>query len=162
MNQAIKLVDLRSDEKKAKYYSFSKIASTAMISSATGIPCAYDPNKVYSIDDKCVYVTDDGELIIIACLFDGTTGEFDGRCWEEWSIFDELKGLYNDYAIVSMERPALRRNKLWFQITDKNAQEIIEALDLNNRMIIINNFIVSERRPVMNAQTVWGQITEVL
>jgi hypothetical protein len=29
-------------------------------------------------------------------------------------------------------------------------------------MIIINNFIVSERRPVMNLQTVWGQITEVL
>jgi hypothetical protein len=109
-----------------------------------------------------VYITDEGEILIIACLFDGTTGEFDGRCWEEWNIFDELKGLYDDYVVVSMERPALRRNKLWLQITDKNAQEIVAALGLDNRLVIVNNFIVSERRPVMNAQTIWGQITEVL
>jgi hypothetical protein len=163
VNKAIFLVDLKAEEQASKYFSFNKIASTAMISSMTGAPCAYDPEKVYNIDDKCVYVTDDGELIVIACLFDGTTGEFDGRKWEEWSVFDELKGLYNDYVIVSMERPTLRRNKIWLQITDKNAQEIIDSLGLNdNNMIIINNFIVSERRPVMNAQTIWGQITEVL
>jgi hypothetical protein len=162
MNKAVLLVDMRNQEQKSKYFSFNKIASTAMISSMTGAPCAYDPTKVYNIDDKCVYVTDEGEVIIIACLANNVTGDFDGRLWEEWSVFDELKGLYTDYAVVSMERPQLRRNKLWFKITDKNAQEIIDSLGLDNNMIIINNFIVSERRPVMNLQTVWGQITEVL
>jgi hypothetical protein len=163
MNKAILLVDLKAQEQSKKYFSFEKLASSALTSCLEGTPCAYDPEKVYNVNDKCVVVTDDGELVIAVCLIDNTTGEFDASHWEEWNIDDELKGLYDDYVIVSLERPNLRRNKLWLQLTSKNAQNVIEDLGLNSTAVmIINNFIISRNQPAMNAKTIWGKITAKL
>jgi hypothetical protein len=163
MNKAIFLVDLKEEAQGKKYFSFNKLASTALTSTLEGRPCAFDETKTYNIGDKCVVVTDDGEIIIVACVHDNVSGPFNRFDWEEWNIADELQGLYDDYAIVSMNRPSLRRNKLWFQLTAKNAQDVIEDLGLNDTAVmIVNNFIISRKQPAMNSRTIWGAITEDL
>lgn len=162
MVTATLLVDLRDKVINTPQYKFSQIASTALMGSASALTGLYDPEKIYDRGDKCVYVTDSGEILIIASQHNGVTGPFDPMQWEEWNIMDELQGMYEDYIICSWSKPALRRNKVWLKVRADSIQAVKDEFGENFGLIIYNNLIISKRRPIMNYNTVWGQITDVV
>ena len=156
------LVDLKTDLANRKEFGYDLLASTAIMGNVSGILNTYDKTKVYNTGDKLPFVTNDGELIIIICLHDNVTGEFEAVHWERWNIMDELQGLYDDYIIASWNMPSLRRNKVWLAIKEESIQVAKEAFGEHDGIIIYNNFIVQLNQPTMNLSTIWGQITAVL
>ena len=162
MTTVTQLVDLKAQFKQAKRFSYSQIAATALMSSYNGLIESYDPSKVYNTGDKVGYTTDAGEFLVIVCLSDGVTGNFDNTKWDEWNVMDELQGLYNDYVIASWNEPILRRNKVWIQVKEESIEALRGVLGNNQALLIYNNFIISENMPSMNSNIVWGRITSVL
>ena len=162
MVTATLLVDLKEKVINTPQYKYSQIASTALMGSASALTGTYDPNKIYNTGDKCVYVTDTGEILIIVACENNITGTFDPMKWEEWNIMDELQGLYEDYIICSWSRPAFRRNKVWLKVRADSIEPLKEEFGDQFGLLLYNNFIISRRRPIMNQNTVWGQITDVV
>ena len=162
MNEAIMLVDLKEKVDNCEYFNYDKVASAALLSASAGMLQKYDTEKTYNKGDKIVYITDDGELLILVCMQYNVTGRFTPAFWEIWNIMDELEGLYDDYVVSSWERPYLRRNKVWLEIKDESIEDA-EAVGWENELMVAhNNLVISERQPLLNRQTIWGMITEKL
>jgi hypothetical protein len=162
MVTATLLVDLKDQITKTSQYRYNQIASTALMGSASALRGKYDETKTYNLGDKCIYITDSGEILIIVCQHNGVTGPFDPMDWEEWNIMDELQGLYEDHIVLSWNRPSLRRNRVWLKIREDSIVRVQDEFGEHFGLLLYNNLIVSKRRPVMNLNTVWGQITDVV
>ena len=162
MTKSVFLLDLKESLRAKDHFSADEIVSTALIGSVSGLMDFYNEEKTYNVGDKVPIVTDSGELIILACTGTDVTGEFDATKWEEWNIMDELQGLYDDYFLVSFSPPHLRRNKVWFKINEESLTVAEDIFGPSLGVIIYENFIISERQPIMNKDIVWGKITEKL
>lgn len=153
------LFDLHDKFINKKSFDANRLVTTALFGSNTDLMKVYDPTKKYVKGDKCVYVLDSGEMVIIVATQE-TTGEFDARVWEEWNVTSELQNFYDDYDVLSWNEPSLRLNKVWIKIKNESLQT---AQDLNvgntTGVLIYRNLIISENRPTMNSETIWGQIT---
>jgi hypothetical protein len=156
------LVDLSEEIKNEKVFNAKQIISAAVLGSTIGRIKCYNPSMVYMKNDKVPVLTDDGELIIAVCNTDYTSGAFNPLYWEEWDIFTETKGLYEDYIILSWNRPSLRRNKVWIQVKSESLGDISSVIGKDMGVIVYNNLIISERQPVMTSEIVWGMITEIM
>jgi hypothetical protein len=156
------LLDLKTDLANRKEFGYDLLASAAIMGTVSGVLGAYDTTKTYNAGDKIPYITNSGELIIIVCISNNVTGEFNPLHWEEWNIMDELQGLYDDYVIASWNMPSLRRNKVWLAIKTESIQVAKEVFGERDGIIIYNNFIIQARQPTMNLSTIWGQITQLI
>jgi hypothetical protein len=156
------LLDLKTDLANRKEFGYDLLASAAIMGTVSGVLGAYDTTKTYNAGDKIPYVTNSGELIIIVCINNAVTGDFNPANWEEWNIMDELQGLYDDYIVASWNVPSLRRNKVWLAIKDESISVAREAFGGTDGIIVYNNFIIQLRQPTMNVNTIWGKITSVL
>lgn len=153
------LIDLFDEVNKATTVTVDQMIAPALIGSSKGILNFYDEKKTYKKGDKVAYLADDGEFIVIVATKE-TTGTFDPRVWEEWNVIDELKRLHDDYAVLSYNEPKLRLNKVWLEIKEESI-DLATAHSLGNTttVLIYKNLIISERMPMMDAETVWGKIT---
>ena len=155
------LLDLRDMVRETEELTPTEMISAAVFGYIKEVLQPYREEKQYKRGDRIPYITDQGELIVIICIVD-TTGPFNALHWEEYSIFDELEGLYRDYAVLSWDMPSLRRNKMWFEIKEeslKTAEEI--GLDKGPGIIIYENFVIADRMPTLNASTLWGNVTDI-
>ena len=161
MIKADLILDLPEVINNQKSFNPKQIISAAVLGSTVGQIKQYNPITIYMKGDKVPVLTEDGELIIAVCNTDNTSGSFNPLYWEEWDIFTETQGLYDDYIILSWNRPSLRRNKVWIQVKSESLGDISEVIGQDMGVIVYNNLIISERQPVMNSEIVWGMITEV-
>ena len=156
------LLDLKTDLANRTEFGYDLLASAAIMGNVSGVLGTYDKSKTYNAGDKIPFVTNSGELIIIVCINNNVTGDFNPANWEEWNIMDELQGLYDDYIIASWNMPSLRRNKVWLAIKEESIQAAKEVFGNRDGIIVYNNFIIQLRQPTMTTNTIWGQITAVL
>lgn len=162
MVQSTFLLDLKADLRVKKQLSFDHIASTALMGSVSGLLNAFDETKTYNRGDKVPYVTNNGELVILVCVMNDVTGPINPLYWEEWNIMDELEGLYHDYVVASWNKPSLRRNKVWLAIKTESIQVAKDVLGEYAGLLIYDSLIISNRKPIMTKNVIWGQITEEL
>lgn len=120
MTKATLLVDLYSEIRKMSKIPTDKIVTNALVGSYQGIESFYDPNKMYNKEDKCLHMTDEGEIIVIVAMDNHVTGEFDPSKWHEWSAIDTTSRLYDDYDILAYKKPKLHMNKVWIEIKDSS------------------------------------------
>lgn len=156
------ILDLATELKNSNGYTSQQVISAAVLGSLVGQITPYNNSKVYNKGDKIPLVTDDGELLIAICIGENVTGEFNPNYWEEWNIINEVQGLYNDYIILSWNKPNLRRNKVWLEIMDESLEDASAVFGDDLGLLVYNNLIISERQPTMTNSTVWGRIDEVL
>ena len=161
MIKATKVLALKSYMNSKSSFTYSDIASTALLGTAFGKLKRYDSDKVYNRGDKCVYFSSEGEMLIIACIEDEVTGEFNPDKWEEFNVLDEMDYLYQDMILMSWSKPHLRRNKVWIQVKNDSIQKVKDEVGDIDGLLIFNNLIISARQPKMNPSIVWGQITSV-
>lgn len=156
------ILDLASELKNSNGYTSQQVISAAVLGSLVGQIKPYQSETVYHKGDKIPLVTDDGELLIAICIVDGATGSFNSTQWEEWNILNEVQGLYDDYIVLSWNKPNLRRNKVWLEIMDESLEDATAVFGDDLGLLVYNNLIISERQPTMTDSTVWGRIDEVL
>ena len=157
------ILDAKQYVNSSNRVSLSSIINTSIMGAENGVLDFYSPSNTYNRGDKIPYISDDGELLILVAVNNGITGTFNPLDWEEWSVMDELKGLYDDYIVASFNRPSLRRNKVWLAIKEESLADLRDLnFELGNEMglLIYNNLVFSERRPIMTSDLVWGNITE--
>ena len=156
------ILDLANELKTSNGFTSQQVLSAAVLGSLVGQIKPYKSSMVYKKGDKIPLVTDDGELLIAICIGDNVTGSFNPNYWEEWNLLNETQGLYNDYIILSWNKPNLRRNKVWLEIMDESLEDASKIFGEDAGLLIYNNLVISERQPTMNTSTVWGRIDEVL
>ena len=156
------LIDLKKKLSEKTHYTYDQIASSALLGSKGNIKGGYDENTVYKLGDKITYITNTGELLVLVCCRNDVTGEFDQTKWEEWNIMEEIQGLLDDHTIASWNKPSLRRNKVWLAIKTTSIQTYKDTYGENVMpgLLIYDGLIISKRKPLMNTNIVWGNITE--
>lgn len=156
------IMNLSEDLKKNNGFNSNQLISAAILGSSVGNFRPYEPNHVYMKGDKVPYITEEGELLIIVAIEDNISGSFNPNFWEEWNVISECDGLYNDYVVLSWNKPHLRRNKIWLEIKNESLHDARDVLGDDIGVLVYNNLVISERKPTMTADTIWGMVTEIL
>ena len=86
----------------SKRISPSMLISTIIFGAANGLPAFYDSSVQYAYEDKILYLSADGALLIKSCINkNGTTGTYVTADWGDYSVvavLDDLKDSFNTFV----------------------------------------------------------------
>lgn len=159
MITATKVIDQIDDIQKSDSFHTEQLVNSALFGSNSGLMATFNENIVYRKGQKVPFLTSNGEVLILVCNNDGTTGPFNATDWDEWNVVDEVEAMYTEFAILSWHQPSLRRNKIWLQVKNESLEDAREiGLGNDTGLLIYRNLIVSANRPTMTEDIIWGQI----